>query len=674
MPRNVSGTYTLPLPPVVPNTVIQAAWANTTTDDIAQGITDSLDRQGRGGMIAPFRLVDGSIASPALSFNAETGTGLSRQSAGVLAVSIMGSKVGQFAAGGFTGNLAGPLTISGVINFAASAALALDPGTVALPSLYWTGDNNTGLYAPSAGSIGFTAGSTQKMVIVNANVQVKASTIANSPSMVLAAGTNAGGHGYALDILGSGVATDPVRVRWLNNGYSIERFTIAVDSAGAVLTTPGALPITVQTNNTTRLVIDASGNARFTGPFVTAFNFWIGETTAAAGTVGVSGSLGASTVYWGNTSAGAGALDLYTGGGPALHLLRVASAVNYFEMVQAAAAGQLTLASVGADASVSMNFMTKGTGTIGFWGQYGAATPQFVIQPTAGATRYIVTSGQVGVAPTLSDSGAVGIRFPNCGISVVGGGRPWGTGSIGVCNMTGSANNRIHEWYKDATALYGLWISDNGGAAAQWMKVTGGQAATTTVIDFNVGGPMNISASSGVLVTALNSTQGIGITDAGGTGAHIRMTSSAMTAPKKYLRVVSNAWEVVNDGYTAVLFSVNESGALTGLGGRPIAWNTRTLSSLTGAVSIGDAGGNYIDQFVVMTANMTVVSGTQGAVCYVTNTSGSNKTLTASGITICLSGNTAAITVITIPTRSMCILTWLNPTFVMGMGVGCTGA
>ena len=97
MPRNVSGTYSLPLPPVVPNTVIQSAWANTTTDDIAQGITDSLDRNGRGGMIAPFRLVDGTVLQPAFAFASETGTGLYKASAGVMGVSVMGVQVAQWS-------------------------------------------------------------------------------------------------------------------------------------------------------------------------------------------------------------------------------------------------------------------------------------------------------------------------------------------------------------------------------------------------------------------------------------------------------------------------------------------------------------------------------------------------------------------------------------------------
>ena len=75
MPRNVSGTYSLPLPPVVPNTTIATAWANPTLDDIAAALTDSLSRSGNGGMSAPFQLVDGTEAAPSISFNSSPGTG-----------------------------------------------------------------------------------------------------------------------------------------------------------------------------------------------------------------------------------------------------------------------------------------------------------------------------------------------------------------------------------------------------------------------------------------------------------------------------------------------------------------------------------------------------------------------------------------------------------------------
>ena len=103
MPRNVSGTYTLPLPPVVPNTTIESDWANETLADISQALTDSLDRTGRGGLTAPFRLVDGTAAQPGLSFNAETGTGLYRAAPGQMGVTVMGTPVGGWTDEGFAG-------------------------------------------------------------------------------------------------------------------------------------------------------------------------------------------------------------------------------------------------------------------------------------------------------------------------------------------------------------------------------------------------------------------------------------------------------------------------------------------------------------------------------------------------------------------------------------------
>lgn len=95
MPRDSNGNYSLPasVNPVVSGTTITSNWANTTLVDIAQGITDSLDRSGRGGMLAPFRLTDGSVALPGLAFTNETSTGISRPSAGRMSFSVTGTEV-----------------------------------------------------------------------------------------------------------------------------------------------------------------------------------------------------------------------------------------------------------------------------------------------------------------------------------------------------------------------------------------------------------------------------------------------------------------------------------------------------------------------------------------------------------------------------------------------------
>lgn len=146
MPRNASGTYTLPLPPVVPDTVIESVWANTTNDDVAQALTDSLDRYGRGSMVAPLRFVDGLVSAPGFAWQAETGTGFYRESAGVMSVAVLGAKVGQWSASGITmsagksliapsitvqGGAQGILNISTTTTFGAAGAALVslnDPG------------------------------------------------------------------------------------------------------------------------------------------------------------------------------------------------------------------------------------------------------------------------------------------------------------------------------------------------------------------------------------------------------------------------------------------------------------------------------------------------------------------------------------------------------------------
>lgn len=83
MPRNSVGIYTLPTGnPVAPNTLIQSSWANSTLSDVATALTDSLDRQGRGGMLVPFKNVDGTLALPGITFANEVSSGIARLATG----------------------------------------------------------------------------------------------------------------------------------------------------------------------------------------------------------------------------------------------------------------------------------------------------------------------------------------------------------------------------------------------------------------------------------------------------------------------------------------------------------------------------------------------------------------------------------------------------------------
>jgi hypothetical protein len=126
MPRNPSGTYTLPSGnPVEAGTLIEANWANTTLNDIANELTDSLSRSGEGGMLAPFRLADGLQATPGIAWLNEPSTGFYRAGSGEMWGVVSGTQVLQYTANGvlipasrtFTNNgnttLGGTLAVTG---------------------------------------------------------------------------------------------------------------------------------------------------------------------------------------------------------------------------------------------------------------------------------------------------------------------------------------------------------------------------------------------------------------------------------------------------------------------------------------------------------------------------------------------------------------------------------
>jgi len=76
MPRNASGTYSLPAGnPVVTGETITTTWGNTTLADVAAEITNSLDRAGRGAMTGPLLLASGSVSAPGIGFSVNADVG-----------------------------------------------------------------------------------------------------------------------------------------------------------------------------------------------------------------------------------------------------------------------------------------------------------------------------------------------------------------------------------------------------------------------------------------------------------------------------------------------------------------------------------------------------------------------------------------------------------------------
>lgn len=183
MPRNGSGVYTLPSGnPVVPGTTIDAAWANDTMEDMANEITNSLSRTGAGGMLAPFRIADGAVTGPGLSFLNETNTGLYRSGAGSAWMSVLGVNVAQFSTVGLTIPVGKALTAQG--NASVGGTLSVTGATTLASTLAVTG-----AITATGGVLGnITAASgtsTFNNVTINGNLDMDAGssgTITNLPN------------------------------------------------------------------------------------------------------------------------------------------------------------------------------------------------------------------------------------------------------------------------------------------------------------------------------------------------------------------------------------------------------------------------------------------------------------------------------------------------------------
>jgi hypothetical protein len=123
MSRNSAGTYSLPSGnPVVSGTTVSTTWANNTLTDLATEVSNSLDRQGRGVMLAPLQATDGTASAPGITFGSETNSGLYRSASGDIAFVIAGVVVARWtAAKSVVATLeAGTATVDGNITLAGS--------------------------------------------------------------------------------------------------------------------------------------------------------------------------------------------------------------------------------------------------------------------------------------------------------------------------------------------------------------------------------------------------------------------------------------------------------------------------------------------------------------------------------------------------------------------------
>ena len=101
MPRNGSGTYTIPTT-LVAGTTALASDMNDNFSDLATALTGSLATNGESTMTGQIKAANGTEALPSITFGSDPNTGLRRKGADNIGISCGGTEVGDVATTGWT--------------------------------------------------------------------------------------------------------------------------------------------------------------------------------------------------------------------------------------------------------------------------------------------------------------------------------------------------------------------------------------------------------------------------------------------------------------------------------------------------------------------------------------------------------------------------------------------
>ena len=450
MPRNASGVYTLPAGnPVVPGTTIDAAWANDTLEDLANEVTNSLSRTGAGGMLAPFRLADGTVTAPGIAWLNETNSGLYRSGAGSTWMSILGVNTAQFSTVGLTIPFGKALTAQG--NASVAGTFSVGGHTTLSSTLAVTGaltasggvtGNVTGNVTAASGTSTFndvvitgaldmTAGSSA--TITGLSTPTNASDAANKgyvdtqvATRLAIAGGSMWGPIEMQNFKVTGVATPTADQDAANKAY-VDTVAQGLDAkASCVLATTTNITLsgvqtvdgfTADTND--RILVKNQTNAAENGIYaanplgawtrtadantwqelIAAFTFIEkGNTNANNGyvcTIPASGTLGTTAVTWAQFS-GAGQITAGTGMSKTGNTLNVNTASSARIVV---GADEIDLATTGVTAS------TYRSVTVDQWGRVTAGTNPTTLAGYGITDAYTTTQVDTALALKLNLTG-----------------------------------------------------------------------------------------------------------------------------------------------------------------------------------------------------------------------------------------------------------------------------
>jgi hypothetical protein len=274
MSRNASGTYTLPAGnPVVSGTDITVTWGNTTMSDVATEMTDSVSRSGKGGMLAPLTLADGTAGVPGLSWSSDTNSGFYRIGADNVGLSLAGAKVVDYAAGSYSFiDTAVTATVGPIFSIFRDSASPADADFIG--EIRFDGEDDGSVkttYAAISGQIDDVTGATEDGTLLVKTMTAgtlttqldisSAAVVVTPPTTLTGAVTATGGITSGGDILSDTDSTDSLgstAVRWLKGWFDTLTAGTLTIGAGTITDSSGAISFGNE-NLTTTGNVDANG-------------------------------------------------------------------------------------------------------------------------------------------------------------------------------------------------------------------------------------------------------------------------------------------------------------------------------------------------------------------------------------------------------------------------------
>ncbi len=260
MPRNASGTYTLPVAAFTAGQLITAEDENSNNSDIAQALTTSLATTGVSSMTGPVKGFDGAVTAPSYTFAADTDTGFWRNGSGQIGWSANGVQGALFNSDlsvtwAGAASWAGAATFNGIATFNANVTFNAVPsfsGTAGVVIPVGTTAQRPG--SPAQGTIRFNStlgqlenytGSVWVQLNTPAslgapyNIAIAASVNAN----VLTIAVKAANNGNDLSAQNPGYMTfQHLTAGVADGGISLVGITAALSISTVVGGTIGALP------------------------------------------------------------------------------------------------------------------------------------------------------------------------------------------------------------------------------------------------------------------------------------------------------------------------------------------------------------------------------------------------------------------------------------------------